>query len=102
MIKGEELIILDEHDPIGKARDIMINNRFSFLPVAGEDGRCCGRFTAITLASLLQEVAGIKFLDEAHVDTKAFLASVGGKKLTGGRMTGRFSGSLADTDDGCL
>ena len=56
MIRGEELITLRPDDPVGRARDILVERRFSFLPVADDAGRCVGMFTLFGLAHALDQL----------------------------------------------
>jgi inorganic pyrophosphatase/exopolyphosphatase len=53
MIPREELITLKERDTLQKACGLLTENRFSFLPVAGRDGRCLGKLTTLKLVSVL-------------------------------------------------
>jgi len=65
MIKGEDLIIISEDDPLKKAQECIIQNHFSFLPVVRRDGKCAGRITAVTLASLINRLPETASGDEA-------------------------------------
>ncbi len=95
MIKGEELIILREDEPLRRAREIITRNRFSFLPVMGIDGRCAGRLTSIRLADLTSDIAGLARYENAVIDIPAFLSSVKGKQVAGEPLPETFSGTIA-------
>ncbi len=70
MIAREALYLLHSDQPLCEAYRIMTDNRFSFLPVVDESGRCTGKVTALGIASLLSR------LDEPEVEPeKANLAA---------------------------
>ena len=56
MISGDQLITLRPDDPVGRARDILMERRFSFLPVTDDEGRCQGMFTLLGLAGALDRL----------------------------------------------
>jgi manganese-dependent inorganic pyrophosphatase len=56
MIPYDALILIRPDDPIERAREIMLENRFSFLPVVGTDGSCTGKVTLRKLAALLDDI----------------------------------------------
>ena len=95
MIKGQELITLGEDEPLRRAQEIITRNRFSFLPVLGIDGRCAGRLTAIRLAALTGEIAGLTRYENAVIDIPAFFSSVKGRQVAGEPLPEIFSGTIA-------
>lgn len=54
MIPRESLYLVTPDLPLREAYRIVIDNRFSFLPVADDEGCCVGRITALGLAGLLE------------------------------------------------
>ena len=56
MIGAGELIVLRPEEPLGRARDIMLERRFSFLPVADASDRCIGKITLLGLTSTLDRL----------------------------------------------
>lgn len=57
MIGREALLLASPDQPLRDAYEIIVTNRFSFLPVVDGDGRCVGRVTALGLAGLLGRLA---------------------------------------------
>ena len=80
MIPKSRLFLVGPADPIAGARKVMLANRFSFLPVVDEDGRCLGKLTALGLAGLPDEMDPFARGDgvELHLGT---LAELGGPSV---------------------
>ena len=57
MIARDALLLVSPDQPLREAYEIIVDNRFSFLPVTDERGRCVGRITALGLAGLLGRLA---------------------------------------------
>ncbi len=57
MVPREQLITLQESDPLDKACELLTKHRFSFLPVVDDDDRCVGKLTALRLVGVLRDVA---------------------------------------------
>ncbi len=57
MIGRDALLLASPDRPLREAYEIIVRNRFSFLPVVDGDGRCVGRVTALGLAGLLGRLA---------------------------------------------
>lgn len=58
MIGRDALLLASPDQPLRDAYEIIVENRFSFLPVVDDAGRCVGRITALGLAGLLGRVSG--------------------------------------------
>jgi len=56
MIPTSKLLMVKPNGPIAEARKLMLENRFSFLPITDPDDRCIGKLTALRLAALLDEM----------------------------------------------
>ncbi|MFW6290893.1 MAG: DHH family phosphoesterase, partial [Spirochaetota bacterium] len=57
MIGRDALLLASPDQPLREAYEIIVRNRFSFLPVVDGEGRCVGRVTALGLAGLLGRLA---------------------------------------------
>ena len=57
MIPRKDLIMLRENDTLEKACDLLTTNRFSFLPVVGDNDVCIGKLTALRLVGVLRRLA---------------------------------------------
>lgn len=77
MIPREQLFLVAPADAIAGARRIMLDNRFSFLPVTDERGRCVGRITALGLARLLDELDPASFAKDVRINLAAFCEMAG-------------------------
>lgn len=76
MIPLQDLLLVDSGSPLGEAHRIIVDRRFSFMPVVDKDGACVGRVTAVGLAALLdREGPPIRELLAMPVDR--FLEPVG-------------------------
>ena len=93
MVQREQLITLREGDTLHDARDLMVSNRFSFLPVIDAEGKCAGQITALRLAGLTQELAEACQQERVVIDLERFVRSVGGRIVAAGAST-RFEGKL--------
>jgi len=87
MVPEEQLITLREGDTLHDARDLMVSNRFSFLPVVDAEGRCAGQITALQLAGLTQEIAEACQQERVVVDLERFVRSAGGRLVVAGSNT---------------
>ncbi len=94
MIKQEALIILSEEDTLAQAEDILIKNRFSFLPVVDSEGKCAGKITAFRLAGLTREFSELALRENIFINLEKFLKSVGGRIITCSTKQTRFTGKL--------
>jgi manganese-dependent inorganic pyrophosphatase len=56
MIPKESLYIAGPEAPLSEAARIILDNDFSFLPVADADGRCLGKITVLRICRLLDEL----------------------------------------------
>ena len=56
MIPKEQLFIVRPEDPLSKATRIILDNGFSFLPVADHEDRCVGKITVLRIAGLLDRL----------------------------------------------
>ena len=57
MIGEDQLITLKDTDSLGKAQDMLIENRFSFLPVVDPSGRYCGQINTLKIVGLFRDLA---------------------------------------------
>ena len=94
MIKAKDLICLSEDDTLGKAQETIINNRFSFLPVVGADGRCAGKITALRIAGMLRDIAHFFHGRDLSFDFDRFINSVDGRMPAENTLSGSFAGRL--------
>ena len=53
MIGRDELLLVSPDQPLRDAYEIIVGNRFSFLPVVDGDDRCVGKITTLAIAGLL-------------------------------------------------
>ncbi len=60
MIDDRELITVRPQEPIGRARSIMLEKRFSFLPVTDDRGRCLGKVSLLGLAAAPEHLSQIR------------------------------------------
>jgi manganese-dependent inorganic pyrophosphatase len=111
MIDERELIALRPEEPIGRARSIMLERRFSFLPVTDDRGRCLGKVSLLALAGAPEQLAGIRtgcnltfYPEELLARTegwtgpgKALPASFSGR-VVAPAVDGRLDGTTADAD----
>ncbi|MEE8441672.1 MAG: CBS domain-containing protein, partial [Spirochaetia bacterium] len=89
MIPKSQLLLVSSTDSIAAARELMLTNRFSFMPIVDGDGRCVGKLTALRLAGLLDEVDPFRkgAMIELNLGT---LAELGGPSVyvaPGGRQS---------------
>jgi len=94
MIKGSELITLHEDDVLERARDIITKNRFSFLPVTDDRGKCTGKITALRIAGLTEEIINFDYGREVTFKLHTFIKSVGGEITSGESILSSFTGKL--------
>ncbi len=57
MIPKDQLFVLAPDDPLSRAMRIILDNSFSFLPVADDSGRSLGKITVLRLTRLLDELS---------------------------------------------
>lgn len=82
MIGSDVLYILRPEQPLAEAKEIILKNRFSFLPVADAQGTCLGKITTLRLASLLDDLGTLSDREHVRVDLRCLA------KLSGARPTG--------------
>jgi manganese-dependent inorganic pyrophosphatase len=100
MIPKSQLLLVRPSDPIAGARQLMLENRFSFLPIADDDDRPVGKLTALRLAGLLDEVNPFDTGNSIQVDLKT-LAGLGGR-FTYITANGRTSDEIPETVTGTV
>ena len=59
MIPRSALYLLKPTDPLSRALRIILDNRFAFLPVEDEEGRCLGEVTALHFAGILDQLSAM-------------------------------------------
>ena len=79
MIPRETLFLMQPEDPIARARTVMLENRFTFLPVALPDDTCRGKITALRMAALLDELDLTRFAEPVTLDMESLLDEARGK-----------------------
>ncbi|MBA7639218.1 Cobalt-dependent inorganic pyrophosphatase [subsurface metagenome] len=94
MIKEEALITLKEEDSLAQAQNILIKNRFSFLPVVDSEGKFAGKITALRLAGLIREFGELAYRQSIFIDLEKFLKSAGGRMVTCNLKQTSFTGKL--------
>ncbi len=77
MIPREQLFVISPDEPLSTAKDIILKNRFTFLPVAGTDGTCSRKITALRLVEIMDDIAGVCRKDSVRIDVNRFLALCG-------------------------
>ncbi len=83
MIKGPDLLVLNEDDTLGMAQEIIMHRRFAFLPVNTESGKYAGKISALRLTGLPQDLAGIGDKSEIEVRFRSFVERIDGKVVCG-------------------
>jgi manganese-dependent inorganic pyrophosphatase len=83
MIRGEELVVLREDDPLGVAQEVITGRRFAFLPVVDGTGRYAGKISALRLAGLVRELDRIPGAAAGPVWLRRFVAAIGGRVVAG-------------------
>ena len=83
MIKGEDLLVLAEHDSLGKAQAIMTQRRFAFLPVRNTEGKFIGKVSTLRLAGLSQDIGQLACKERLGLRLPYFLERVGGNVICG-------------------
>jgi len=78
MIDDRELITLRPKEPIGRARSIMLQRKFSFLPVTDDQGRCLGKVSLLGLAAALEHLSRIRTGYELTLYPEELLARTDG------------------------
>ena len=94
MIKGGQLTVLNEKDTLGLAQDIIVRNRFSFLPVVDQSGRCSGKISALRLAGLTQTLSELSQPKRIIFDVGRFTEALSAHTLTRQPLPAHFSGRL--------
>lgn len=77
MIPHDALYLVRPEQPLSEAYRVIIDNRFSFLPVTDDDDRCIGRITSVGLAGLLERLAGSTVERLLSTPVAEFLEPVG-------------------------
>lgn len=80
MIPRASLFVMRPTDPIAAARRLILDNRFTFLPVADEDDRSLGKVTALRLAALMDELDLSRCTGRVELDTATLVS--GGSPAT--------------------
>ncbi len=98
MIGSEELITLRLDDTVGHARDILVERRFSFLPVTDDAGRCLGMFTLLGLAEALDRLRRMQDGQPVTFSPEELVRRSGGSCLSARNLPVLFSGVLRIPD----
>lgn len=94
MIDERELIALRPDEPIGRARSIMLERRFSFLPVTDDRGRCLGKVSLLALAAAPEHLAAIRSGCSLTFYPEELLARTEGWTGPGKALPAVFSGTV--------
>jgi len=94
MIQAGDLLLLRQEDPLARAQEIMGERRFSFVPVVDGDGKFLGKISALRLAGLTRELAGLCQQATVTIDFKHFLQAVDGRLAAGGPPPALFRGQV--------
>ncbi len=78
MIQGQDLLALTEDDTLGMAQEIITQRRFAFVPVTGREGKYAGKISALRLAGLSGEIAGLCRKPDASIQLRQLIDSIAG------------------------
>jgi manganese-dependent inorganic pyrophosphatase len=81
MVGEDQLITLKETDSLGKAQDILIDHRFSFLPVVDAAGKYCGQVNTLRIVALFRELAIPGGRSTVCINLRDFIDAVRGSIL---------------------
>ncbi len=98
MISGPEVITVKPDDAVGRARDVMLRRRFSFLPVTDDAGHCLGMLTILKLAEAPEEVRRMGDGYRITFNPEEFVARTGGWTAPGRTLPARQSATLRIPD----
>ncbi len=73
MIPRSALLVLAPDTPLGEAKRIMLEKRFSFLPVVDSEDRCMGKVSTLGIAAILDELDEARTNRTLRVDLQEFL-----------------------------
>ncbi|WP_455382208.1 DHHA2 domain-containing protein [Salinispira pacifica] len=94
MIGESELIALHPQEPIGRARAIMLEKRFTFLPVTDDAGRCLGKVSLLGIAAAPELIARIRTGRQITFYPEELLTRTEGWTGPGWSLPARVSGTV--------
>jgi manganese-dependent inorganic pyrophosphatase len=81
MVRGSTLLVLQDTDPLERARREILAHRFSFLPVVDGAGTFVGRVTALRLAGVLADLMRLDEGRDVTVKVQELETALGGRLL---------------------
>ena len=94
MIERKQLIVLRPEQPIGRARAVMLERQFSFLPVVDASGRCIGKLTLLGIAAAFDRLAQLSDGLPVEFSIDELIKRTGGALIDGRRAGAHFQGRL--------
>lgn len=84
MVPRADLLTLSPSTPLGEAKVVMLERRFSFLPVVDKEDCCVGKVSALGIAGILDELDEPCTPRELRVGAAEYLRRVRGTVVSGG------------------
>ena len=94
MIDERLLITVRPREAVGRARSIMLKNRFSFLPVIDDRGRCLGKVSLLGLAAAPEHLTKFGNGHQITFYPEEFLTRSGGRGTAGRVLPAVWSGVI--------